>query len=72
MNAASRTAVQPGAVDTAMFKPERPLPCLVRWLFVASPEKVARQIVHAIRRRAGHIYVTKRYALIALLFKLLP
>jgi short-subunit dehydrogenase len=66
------TEVQPGAVDTAMFKPERPLPRLARSLFVASPEKVARQIVHAIDKRAGHIYVTKRYALIALLFKLMP
>src|SRR5262249_10255622 len=31
------TEVQPGAVDTAMLKTERPLPSLVKWLFVSSP-----------------------------------
>jgi short-subunit dehydrogenase len=66
------TEVQPGFVDTAMMKPARPLPAVVRRLFVASPEKAARQIHRAIQRRRKHAYITKRYALVAFLFKLLP
>ncbi|MEO5819426.1 MAG: SDR family NAD(P)-dependent oxidoreductase [Vicinamibacteraceae bacterium] len=66
------TEVQPGFVDTAMMKPERPLPALARWLLVASPAKAARQIVRAIRKRAKHAYITRRYALIALVLQLLP
>ena len=66
------TEVQPGAVDTAMLKPHRPIPALVRRLFVASPEKAARQIVRAIRKRRAHAYITGRYALVALVLKLLP
>lgn len=66
------TEVQPGGVDTAMLKPDRPLPPLVRRLFVASPAKAARQIVRAIQRRKKHAYLTKRYALVAFVLKLLP
>jgi short-subunit dehydrogenase len=66
------TEVQPGGVDTAMLKPDRPLPALVRRLFVASPEKAARQILRAIRKRKKHAYITRRYALVALILKLLP
>ena len=66
------TEVQPGGVDTAMLKPERPLPTVVRRLLVASPAVAARQIMRAVRRRSKHAYVTKRYALVALILKLLP
>ena len=66
------TEVQPGGVDTAMLKPDRPLPPLVRRLFVASPTKAARQIVQAIERRKKHAYITGRYALVALVLKLMP
>jgi short-subunit dehydrogenase len=66
------TEVQPGAVDTAMLKPERPLPTAARWLLVSSPAVAARQIMRAIRKRAKHVYVTRRYALIAFILKLLP
>jgi short-subunit dehydrogenase len=66
------TEVQPGAVDTAMLKPDRPLPPLVRRLFVASPEKAARQIVRAIRKRKKHAYITRRYAPLAFILKRLP
>jgi short-subunit dehydrogenase len=66
------TEVQPGGVDTAMLKPDRPLPPLVRRLFVASPAKAARQIVRAIQRRKKHSYITRRYALVAFVLKLLP
>ena len=66
------TEVQPGAVDTAMLKTERPLPAVAWWLLVSSPAKAARQIMRAIRKRAKHTYITRRYAPIALLLKLLP
>lgn len=66
------TEVQPGGVDTAMLKPARPLPGAVRRLFVASPEKAASQILRAIQKRKKHAYITKRYALVALILKLLP
>jgi hypothetical protein len=45
---------------------------VARWLVVASPAVAARQIMRAVRKRAKHAYITKRYALVALLFKLLP
>jgi short-subunit dehydrogenase len=66
------TEVQPGFVDTAMMQPERPVPALVRWLFVASPAKAARHILRAVQKQKKHAYVTKRYALIAFVLKLLP
>ena len=66
------TEVQPGFVDTAMMQPERPLSALVRWLFVASPAKAARQILRAVQKRKTLAYITRRYALVALVFKLLP
>jgi short-subunit dehydrogenase len=66
------TEVQPGFVDTAMMKTESPLAPLVRWLLVASPEKAARQIARAIRTRTTHAYITRRYAPIAFLLRLLP
>jgi short-subunit dehydrogenase len=52
--------------------PERPLPTIVRRLFVASPEKAAKQILRAIQKRKKHAYTTKRYAPIAFILKLLP
>jgi short-subunit dehydrogenase len=66
------TEVQPGAVDTDMLKPDRPLPSVIRRLFVASPATAARQIMRAIEKRKKHAYITRRYALIALMLKLLP
>ena len=66
------TEVQPGFVDTAMMKPERPLPAVVRRLFVASPATAARQILRAVRKRKKHAYITRRYALVAFILKLLP
>jgi short-subunit dehydrogenase len=66
------TEVQPGGVDTAMLKPDRPLPAVVRRLFVASPAKAARQILRAVQKRKKHTYITRRYALVAFILKLLP
>lgn len=59
------TDVQPGFVDTAMAKAEGKF-------WVASPQKAARQILEAIRRRRQHVYVTRRWRLIALLMRALP
>ncbi len=66
------TEVQPGGVDTVMLKPDRPLPAVVRRLFVASPEKAARQILRAVQKRKKHAYITRRYAPVAFILKLLP
>jgi short-subunit dehydrogenase len=66
------TEVQPGFVDTAMMKPTRPLPALVRRLLVVSPAKAATQILRAIEKRRKHAYITRRYAPIAFILKLLP
>lgn len=66
------TEIQPGAVDTAMLKPSRPLPPVIRWLFVASPGTAARQILRAIQNRKKHAYITRRYAVVAFILKLLP
>jgi short-subunit dehydrogenase len=66
------TEVQPGGVDTAMLKPDRPLPAVARRLFVASAAKAARQILRAVEKRKKHAYITRRYALVAFILKLLP
>jgi short-subunit dehydrogenase len=66
------TEVQPGGVDTAMLKPDRPLPAVARRLFVASAAKAARQILRAVQKRKKHAYITRRYALVAFILKLLP
>ena len=61
----SVTDVQPGFVDTAMAKSEHKF-------WVASPEKAAKQIFDAIRKRKKHVYITRRWRLIAWLIKVLP
>jgi short-subunit dehydrogenase len=66
------TEVQPGFVDTAMMKTDRPLPPVVRRLLVASPATAATQILRAVRRRARHAYITRRYGLVAFILRLLP
>ena len=59
------TDIRPGFVDTAMAQGEG-------LFWVAPPEKAARQIVRILAHRKLCGYVTKRWALIALLLKLLP
>jgi short-subunit dehydrogenase len=66
------TEVQPGFVDTAMMKTDRPLPSVVRRLLVSSPETAARQILRAVQKRKKHSYITRRYAVVAFILKLLP
>jgi short-subunit dehydrogenase len=59
------TDVQPGFVDTPMARGER-------LFWVASPQKAARQIVSAIRARKRHVYITRRWRLIAWLMRIIP
>jgi short-subunit dehydrogenase len=66
------TEAQPGYVDTPMLKPSRPLPYIVRRFFVASADAAARQILRAIHGRARHVYVTRRWAIIAFLLRWMP
>ncbi len=59
------TDIKPGFVDTAMAKsPHR--------FWVASPEEAARQIHAAIRRRARHAYVTRRWAIVGWAMRAMP
>jgi len=59
------TDIRPGFVNTAMAKGEQ-------LFWVASPEKAAEQIFDAIQAQKSVKYVSKRWGLIAVLFKLLP
>lgn len=59
------TDVLPGYVDTAMAKGPH-----VFW--AASPEKAARQILDAVRRRRPRAIVTKRWAALAWITRLIP
>jgi short-subunit dehydrogenase len=59
------TDIQPGFVDTAMSQGER-------LFWVASPEKAARQIYQAIKKRRRHAYVTRRWRLVAWLLRWTP
>jgi short-subunit dehydrogenase len=57
--------IRPGFVDTAMAKGEG-------LFWVATVEKAARQIVHAIKRQKKVAYITKRWGIVALFFRILP
>ncbi len=59
------TNIQPGYVDTDMAKGEGKF-------WVASSQLAAEQIYDAIRKKKKHVYVTKRWRLIAWLLKILP
>ncbi len=59
------TDVQPGFVDTAMAQGEG-------LFWVASPEKAAYQIYQAIQNQRKHVYVTRRWRVIAWLLKAIP
>jgi len=61
----SITNIEPGFVDTAMAQGEG-------LFWVASPEKAAKQIFSAIKKKRKHVYVTKRWRLIAWLMRILP
>ena len=58
------TEIQPGLVDTMMGR------CSDFWR--ATPEKATVQICDALEQKKDHAYITKRWRLIAWIFKLLP
>jgi short-subunit dehydrogenase len=70
--AISVTEIQPGFVDTAMMKTDKPLRPMIRRLLVATPQAAAAQIFQAIEKRVKHAYVTRRYRIIAFLLKRMP
>ena len=59
------TDVRPGLVDTAMAQGEG-------LFWVQPPAKAAAQILQAIHRKRRIVYVTRRWALVAGLLKVLP
>ncbi len=59
------TNILPGAVDTPMLKADK-------YFWVATPQKAADQIHLAIVNKKEHVYVTKRWKLIAWIIKLMP
>ena len=59
------TDIKPGFVNTAMAKGDG-----IFW--AAEPGKAAKQIYKAIKRRKSSAYITRRWALVAWLMKLLP
>ncbi len=59
------TDIQPGFVDTAMSKGDG-------LFWVASPQKAAKQIYQAIQQKKKKAYITKRWAIIAWLLKIMP
>lgn len=57
--------VKPGFVDTAMAKGDG-------LFWVASPEKASTQILKAVDRHRTHMYITRRWRLVAWFLRLLP
>ncbi len=58
------TTIEPGLVNTAMGQASD--------FWRATPEKAAIQIADAIERKQEHVYITKRWRVIAWLFKYCP
>jgi short-subunit dehydrogenase len=58
------TDIQPGFVDTKMAKGPT--------FWVSSPKKAARQIARAIDHRRWRVYITRRWWIVAKLFKYIP
>jgi short-subunit dehydrogenase len=58
------TDIQPGFVDTKMAKGPR--------FWVAPVDKAARQIVRAIKKKRRRAYITRRWSIIAKIFRWLP
>lgn len=59
------TDIRPGFVDTAMAKSPAKF-------WVATPKKAAIQIFNAVKKRKKIAYITKRWIIIAYIFKLMP
>lgn len=59
------TDIQPGFVNTAMAKGDG-------LFWVATPQKAAKQIYQVIQQKKKKAYITKRWAIIAWLLKIMP
>jgi len=59
------TDVQPGFVNTAMAQGDG-------LFWVASPQKAAAQIYESIKRKRKHVYITKRWRLVAWALRIIP
>lgn len=59
------TDIKPGFVDTSMARGEG-------LFWVAPPQKAARQIYNAIKKKKRHAYITRRWRLIGWLLKIMP
>jgi short-subunit dehydrogenase len=59
------TDIRPGFVDTAMAAGEN-------MFWMASVEKASKQIYDAIQNKKEVVYITKRWRLVAFIFRLLP
>jgi short-subunit dehydrogenase len=59
------TDIMPGFVKTEMMKGDG-------FFWVVSAEKAALQIYRALKKKKSHVYITKRWRLIAWLLRLLP
>lgn len=59
------TDVRPGYVDTELSKG-------LKRFWVATPEKAAKQIFVAIKKKKGVVYITRRWRLMAFIIHLIP
>jgi short-subunit dehydrogenase len=59
------TDIKPGFVDTGMAKGDK-------LIWMASTTKAARQIIRALENKREHVYVTRRWRLIAWAIKIAP
>jgi short-subunit dehydrogenase len=59
------TDIQPGFVATAMAK-------ATKLFWVSTPQKAAQQIYQSIQAKKKHAYISRRWRLIAWLYKVLP
>ena len=60
------TDIRPGYVDTPMVAGQ------TQMFWVSSVEKACKQIYKAVAKGKPHVYITKRWKLIAMLIKILP
>jgi len=60
------TDIRPGFVDTPMTQQNR------KMFWIATPQRAAQQIMSAISRQAEVAYITRRWALVAGVFRLAP
>ena len=59
------TDIRPGFVDTPMARAEE-------MFWVAPVEKAATQIFNALENKRGVVYITKRWRLVAFVFRMVP